>query len=143
MMIAAGIGCALVVPPLLLRYRPKWVAAFNLAVTNRITAPFATSLAGFGVVTHTGRKSGRRFRTPVNVFPTPQGFLIALTYGRDSQWVKNVLANGGAELETRNSHYHLSNPNIVHDPSRQNFPLPVRTILRVIGATDFLRVAAS
>ncbi len=31
----------LVAPVLLIRFRKRWVAAFNLAVTNRITSRFA------------------------------------------------------------------------------------------------------
>ncbi len=131
------------IPPLLLRFRPRWVAAFNLKVTNRITAPFASSLPGFGVITHIGRKSARPHRTPVNVFPTPDGFLIALTYGPNSHWVQNVLAAGTAELETRRTKYHLTAPQVVHDPTRHRFPLVVRIALRIIGATDFLQVSSS
>ena len=56
--------------PLLVRFRPRWVAAFNLAVTNRITGPFVPWLPGFGLLTHVGRKSGRTFHTPINVFRT-------------------------------------------------------------------------
>ena len=48
-----------------------------------------------------------------------------------------------AELVTRGTHYHLSAPAVVHDPSRQNFPLIVRIALRILGATDLLRVSAS
>jgi deazaflavin-dependent oxidoreductase (nitroreductase family) len=129
--------------PLLVRFRPRWVAAFNLKVTNRITAPFVTWLPGFGVITHIGRKSGRRYRTPVNVFRAPEGFQIALTYGPSSEWVKNVLAAGAAELETRRTKYHLSNPILVHDPTRQRFPFPVRIALRILGAEYFLQVSSS
>ena len=49
----------LVAPVLLIRFRKRWVAAFNLAVTNRITSRFAARLPGFGILTHVGRKSGR------------------------------------------------------------------------------------
>src|SRR6266403_3100953 len=90
----------LLVPVLLIRFRKRWVAAFNLAVTNRITSRFANRLPGFGILTHVGRKSGRVYRTPVNVFRVPDGFLIALTYGRDSEWVRNVVAAGNCQLET-------------------------------------------
>jgi deazaflavin-dependent oxidoreductase (nitroreductase family) len=129
----------LLVPILLIRFRKRWVAAFNLAVTNRITSRFAARLPGFGILTHIGRKSGRVYRTPVNVFRAPEGFLIALTYGRESKWVKNVLAAGGCELETRGVRYCLSAPTIVHDPTRRRFPLPVRIVLRLIGANDFIQ----
>jgi hypothetical protein len=64
---------------LLLRFRKRSVASFNLAVTNRITSRFAARLPGFGILTHVGRKSGKVYGTPVNVFQAPEGFLIALT----------------------------------------------------------------
>ena len=83
---------------LLMRFRKRWLAAFNLAVTNRISSRFAPRLPGFGIVTHVGRKSGRVYRTPVNVFRAPNGFLIALTYGRESEWVKNALAAASLRL---------------------------------------------
>jgi deazaflavin-dependent oxidoreductase (nitroreductase family) len=128
---------------LLIRLRKRWVAAFNLAVTNRITSRFADRLPGFGILTHVGRKSGRVYRTPVNVFRAPEGFLIALTYGRESEWVKNVLAAGGCELETRGVSHQLFAPTIVHDPTRRRFPLPVRIVLRLIGANDFMQLSTS
>src|ERR1700675_3145526 len=134
MVIAASVIVLLAIllaPILLLRFRKRWVAAFNLAVTNRITSRFAARLPGFGILTHVGRKSGRVYRTPVNVFRAPEGFLIALTYGRDSEWVRNVLAAGGCQLETRRVRYQLSAPIIVHDPTRQRFPLFVRVVLRL------------
>jgi deazaflavin-dependent oxidoreductase (nitroreductase family) len=133
----------LLVPILLIRFRKRWVAAFNLAVTNRITSRFAGRLPGFGILRHVGRKSGRVYRTPVNVFRAPEGFLIALTYGRESKWLKNVLAAGACELETRGVRYHLSAPTIVHDPTRRRFPLPVRIVLRLIGANDFMQLSVS
>jgi len=120
----------LVAPILLIRFRKHWVAAFNLAVTNRITSRFADRLPGFGVLAHVGRKSGKLYRTAVNVFRAPDGFLIALTYGRESEWVKNVLAAGGCELGTRGVLYQLSASTIVHDPTRRRFPIPVRIVLR-------------
>jgi deazaflavin-dependent oxidoreductase (nitroreductase family) len=130
----------LLAPILLIRFRKRWVAAFNLAVTNRITSRFAARLPGFGILTHVGRKSGKVYTTPVNVFRTPEGFLIALTYGRECEWVRNVLAAGGCELETQGVRYRLSAPAIVHDPTRKRFPFPVRIILGLIGANDFMRM---
>ena len=128
-------------PILLIRFRKRWVAAFNLAVTNRITSRFAARLPGFGILTHVGRRSGRVYRTPVNVFRAPEGLLIALTYGRESEWVRNVIAAGGCQLETRCVQYQLSAPTIVHDPTRRRFPIPVRIVLRLIGADDFIQLS--
>jgi deazaflavin-dependent oxidoreductase (nitroreductase family) len=133
----------LLAPILLIRFRKRWVAAFNLAVTNRITSRFAARLPGFGILTHVGRKSGRVYRTPVNVFRAPDGFLIALTYGRESEWVRNVVSAGACQLETRGVQYQLSSPTIVHDPTRRRFPIPVRIVLRLIGADDFMQLSTS
>jgi deazaflavin-dependent oxidoreductase (nitroreductase family) len=116
------------------------VAAFNLAITNRVTSPFAPRLPGFGLITHVGRKSGRLYRTPVNVFRTSDGIMIALTYGQEAHWVQNILTAGGCRLETRGRRYQLSTPTLVHDPTRARFPFPVRIILRIIGVTDFLQL---
>jgi deazaflavin-dependent oxidoreductase (nitroreductase family) len=128
----------LAVPILLIRFRKRRVAAFNLAVTNRITGLFADWLPGFGILTHVGRKSGKVYRTPVNVFRASNGFIIALTYSSQSEWVKNVLAAGGCELKTRWKKYHLSAPKIVHDPTRRRFPIPVRIVLRIVGADEYM-----
>jgi F420H(2)-dependent quinone reductase len=86
---------------LMMRFRKRWLAKINIAFTNRITRLFAGWLPGFGILTHVGRKSGKVYRTPVNVFRAPEGFLIALTYGRESEWVRNVVAAGGCKLDTR------------------------------------------
>src|SRR5246500_2763797 len=86
---------------LMMRFRKRWLAKINIAFTNRITSLFAGWLPGFGILTHVGRKSGKVYRTPVNVFRAPNGFIIALTYSSQSEWVKNVLAAGGGGLKTR------------------------------------------
>ena len=128
---------------LMMRFRKKTLARFNLAVTNRITGQFAGWLPLFGIITHVGRKSGKLYRTPINVFRAPNGFAIALTYGRESEWVKNVLAAGTCELQTAGRHYHLSNPTIVHDPTRKQFPLPVRMVLGIVGANEFMKLKSA
>jgi len=102
---------------------------------------FAGWLPGFGILTHVGRKSGKVYRTPVNVFRSPEGFIIALTYSSQSEWVKNVLAEGGCELRTRGKKYHLSAPHLVHDPTRRRFPIPVRVVLKIVGADEYMELS--
>ena len=128
-------------PVLLIRFRKRWVAAFNLAVTNQITSRFAARLPGFGILTHIGRKSGRIYRTPVNVFREPNGFIVALTYSSQSEWVKNVLAAGSCELKTFGREYRLVAPRVVRDTTRRRFPIPVRVILRLVGADEYMELS--
>lgn len=125
---------------LLVRFQKRRLAAFHRAFTNKIAVRFAARIPGFGVVTNIGRKSGKIYRTPVNVFRSNDGFLIALTYGSESGWVKNVLAAGCCQLETLGVKHELSAPTLVHDPSRRRFPLMVRLILGAIAAHDYLQL---
>jgi deazaflavin-dependent oxidoreductase (nitroreductase family) len=127
---------------LMMRFRQRWLAKINIAFTNRITSLFAGWLPGFGIVTHVGRKSGKVYRTPVNVFRASNGFIIALTYSSQSEWVKNVLAASGCELRTHGKKYQLSAPNVVRDPTRRRFPFPVRFVLRIVGADEYMELAA-
>jgi hypothetical protein len=63
---------------------PRSIARFNRRYTNKLTLRAAGYLPGFGVVSHVGRKSGRVYRTPVNAFHTDGRYIIALTYGSES-----------------------------------------------------------
>jgi len=78
-------------------------------------------------------------RRLVNVFWNRDMVLIALTYGRESGWVANVLAAGRCELQTRGVSYQLFSPVIVHDPLRRPFPRLVSTVLCLINANDYLQ----
>jgi deazaflavin-dependent oxidoreductase (nitroreductase family) len=117
------------------------VAHFNRRVTNRVTGPLAPRLPGFGIVVHTGRKSGREYRTPVNVFRSDGRFVIALTYGGEADWVRNVLAAGGCVLISRGRRHTLTAPLVTHDESRKLVPAPVRVPLRLLNVADFLCLA--
>jgi deazaflavin-dependent oxidoreductase (nitroreductase family) len=119
---------------------PRWLGRFNRGVTNRVTRPVAQWLPGFAVVKHQGRRSGRRYRTPVNLFRSGDRYVIALTYGRDRDWVRNVLAAGGCEVETRGHLIHLAHPRIVIDKQRSLVPQPIRPILKAIGVTEFMEL---
>jgi deazaflavin-dependent oxidoreductase (nitroreductase family) len=117
---------------------PKGLARFNRVVTNRITGPFAARLPGFAIVTHVGRRSGREYSNPVNLFRSGDRYVIALTYGADSQWVRNVLAAGETDVVTRGRSIHLIEPEVVHDERQSLVPPPVRPILRAATVTDFM-----
>ena len=119
---------------------PKRLARINRTVTNRLTFPIARRSPGLGVVLHTGRRSGRSYRTPVNVFRTPRGYVIALTYGPDSDWAKNVLAAGGCTLLTRGRAVPLTGPRRVHTQRHPSIPAPVAVALRLLGVRDYVEL---
>jgi deazaflavin-dependent oxidoreductase (nitroreductase family) len=116
------------------------VARFNRRVTNRVTTPLMRWLPGFGVVHHVGRRSGRTYATPVNVFPVDGHFIVALTYGHQTDWLRNVMAAGGCELEVRGRRVRCVDPEVFHDPGASRIRLPERPVLRLLGVADFLRL---
>lgn len=117
---------------------PRRLAKFNRVVTNRVLGPLARYLPGFAIVSHVGRRSGHTYRTPVNIFRRGDGYVIALTYGADSEWVRNVLAAGGADIETRGRPLHVVDPEVVRDPARSLVPKPVRVPLRLANVDEFM-----
>ena len=88
---------------------------------------------------HVGRRTRNVYRTPVIVFRTKDGFRIALTYGRDTEWVQNALAHGAVRLITRRTGVRARpSPRWCTDPHRQHVPLPLRAFLRLLRVSEFL-----
>jgi deazaflavin-dependent oxidoreductase (nitroreductase family) len=116
------------------------IARFNRIVTNRILGPLAPFVPGMGVIVHTGRTSGRQYRTPVLVFSRDDRYIIALTYGPETDWVRNVMAAGGCTLETRGRTLRLSQPRLLHDEERRLMPPVIRQVLGVGKVFDFLEL---
>lgn len=93
-----------------------------------------------GVIVHTGRKTHRQYRTPVLVFRRGERLIIALTYGHESQWVQNLLAQKGCELTTEGRTLRLAEPRLFHDPQHSAMPALIRLILRLFNVSDFLEL---
>lgn len=85
---------------------------------TRATRPLALRSAGketanTSVVCHVGRRSGRTYRTPVVAAEHNDSFLIALPYGKRTDWLKNVLAAGSATLVTHGRTYRVDAPEVI------------------------------
>jgi deazaflavin-dependent oxidoreductase (nitroreductase family) len=117
---------------------PRALGRLNRVGLNRVIRHFVTWVPGFGLVVHPGRRTGRVYRTPVNLFTADGHFTIALTYGAHTDWVRNVLAAGGCEVITRGRRIRLRDPRIVHDESRAAIRPLERVFLRAVRVADFL-----
>jgi deazaflavin-dependent oxidoreductase (nitroreductase family) len=69
--------------------------------------------SGTSIVRHTGRRSGRTYDTPVIVAEHDGSFFIALPYGERTDWLKNVLAEGGATLVTNGRTCQVERPEVI------------------------------
>jgi deazaflavin-dependent oxidoreductase (nitroreductase family) len=85
---------------------------FQVKYLNRAIKPFARYLPGFATIKHRGRKSGKPFETIVTAYRKGNTVAIALGHGK-TDWVKNVLAAGEADLQFIRREVHLTNPRIV------------------------------
>jgi deazaflavin-dependent oxidoreductase (nitroreductase family) len=117
-----------------------FIRPFTVAVVNPLTRLFAGHVPMFGIVRHRGRLTGRMFRAPVNVFRDGDDYVVALTYSSRVDWVKNVLAAGGCELETGGRVVQLTNPELFVDGTRRLMPFPVRMFLGMVNVTEFMRL---
>ncbi len=94
----------------------------------------------FAVIEHTGRRSGRRYTTPVRVVEEPGGFIVPLTYGPRTSWYVNLRAGSG-QLHWQGRSVPAGNPALV--PTRiaaRQFPLPSRFLFWLDGTDQCVRI---
>jgi deazaflavin-dependent oxidoreductase (nitroreductase family) len=108
-----------------------------------VLRPLAAWVPTFAVMTHRGRRSGRVYRTPINVFRRGDAYVFLLTYGADVDWVKNVLAAGSCSVRTSGHDVTLVDPELIEDRELRAAPLIPRFIeRRVAGVDTYLRMRA-
>jgi deazaflavin-dependent oxidoreductase (nitroreductase family) len=65
------------------------------------------------VLKHRGRKTGQEYAVPLAVIPTESTFIISLPWGRETDWVRNVLAAGRCTVRWKGTGYECSEPMFV------------------------------
>ena len=116
---------------------PRGLARFNRVVTNRLSRPLASWAPGFALIVHRGRRSGLEYRTPVNAWVGDEDVIVALTYGRDTDWLKNLAAaDGGLVIAGRETHQ-VGRPELIGPEGMSRMPAPARPILRLIEVNEF------
>ena len=104
---------------------PRQIRIFNKYVTNRLLRRFATTSRGpFAIIGHVGRRSGKPYETVIMVWPMGAGFVIALTYGPQVDWYRNMLAAGGGTVFWHKRVYPVGKPE----------PIDARTALPALPA---------
>ncbi len=96
----------------------KGSAQNALRLFTRVMRPLALRSAGkegsgTSVVRHVGRRSGRTYQTPVIAVQHDDSFVIALPYGKRTDWLKNVLDKGSAAIVTNGHTYEVDRPEVI------------------------------
>jgi deazaflavin-dependent oxidoreductase (nitroreductase family) len=148
--VAGLVVVVLVVPLALLVAGLRWklspvlttIRRMNRSVTNpRVMRTAGSAGTQTSVIQHIGRKSGRAYATPVDIVPTRTGFLIALPYGTQADWLRNVLAAGSATVVTNGERLAVGWPTIVATADVADL-IPGRTLrtLRLFGVDECLHL---
>jgi deazaflavin-dependent oxidoreductase (nitroreductase family) len=112
---------------------PPVVERLQIKYVNPLIRPLARYLPTFAIVKHRGRTSGKEYETVVNAFRKGNVLAIALAHGK-TNWVKNVLAAGEADVHLFRRDVHITNPRVLpagtDDPT---LPRYVRRAARGVG----------
>lgn len=128
----------------MLLHLPRALARINRRVVNPIQLRWAGVIPGHGIVEHRGRRTARRYRTPVLVFRGSGVFWMIVGYGVRSDWVQNLLAAGGADLEHRREHFAVCDPRLLRRGDElAAAPLALRLFARLARVEAVLRVDAA
>jgi deazaflavin-dependent oxidoreductase (nitroreductase family) len=88
------------------------VARFNKLINNRIQGVYAWLIPPWAVILHRGRRSGREYRTPVLAFKRDDTLIVALLYGEESGWLRNLRASDGHLVRSGRT-FRLGSPRVV------------------------------
>jgi deazaflavin-dependent oxidoreductase (nitroreductase family) len=96
---------------------PVWFENLQTKYLNRAVKPFARYVPGVSVIKHHGRTSGKPYETIVTAYRKGNVLAIALAHGK-TNWVKNVLAAGEADVHFIRKDVHVTNPRVL--PARSD-----------------------
>ena len=91
---------------------PVWLERFQIKYVNPLLRPLSKRTPGFAVITHRGRTSGKQYETIVTAYRKGDLLAIGLLHGK-TNWVKNVLAAGEADIHVGRKDLHLVNPRVL------------------------------
>jgi deazaflavin-dependent oxidoreductase (nitroreductase family) len=110
---------------------PTWLPRLNNRIVNPIQRLWAPWIPPYAVVVHRGRKTRVEYRTPVLALRHGENLIIALLYGDQTQWMRNLEAGGGGRIVRRGREHRISSMLVTDgttDPAR--VPLRLRRALR-------------
>jgi deazaflavin-dependent oxidoreductase (nitroreductase family) len=117
---------------------PDRIRIFNKHVTNRVLRGFTSFSHGpFAIIRHVGRRSGKPYETVIWVWQMREGFVIALTYGSEVDWYRNMQAAGSGTVYWHRRLYVVGKPELIDaEKALTAFPAFFRLIFRTFGKQE-------
>lgn len=129
-----------------MRAKTPWVLDAVRHFARAVGNPYQMRSAGrpgamASVITHTGRRSGKAYQTPVAAVPTDDGFVMAIVYGSRTDWLQNVLASASATIVHEGYTFAVDHPEVIPiSEAVAYFPPEHRRTFRRYRITQCLRV---
>ena len=134
--------------------RASLVVRLVMGPMTKVLNPLIRRLAGrrhffmAGLVHHEGRRSGRRYATPVGARHRDGNMVIPLTFGNRSDWCRNVMTAGRCRIRTAGIDYDATAPRLVGRkearPQVQAAFNPMeRTTFRLLGIRQFMILSST
>ncbi len=121
---------------------PRSMARLNRRVANPVVRLVAGWVPPLAIIRHRGRTTGRDFATPVLAFSTADGLVIGVLYGAASDWVRNLLAAGSAQVMRSGRVCDYRNPRVVsRDEGLRLVPAMFRGPFRALRVRNFVRLS--
>jgi deazaflavin-dependent oxidoreductase (nitroreductase family) len=125
-----------------------WPAPFQTLIrtSNKyLLNPVMLRLAGrrywyASVIQHTGRRTGKRYSTPIVVDRVGNQMFVPLPYGTQVDWVRNVLTTGEADIISKGQTYHVVSPELIDSTQAlPELPRDRRRTFERVSIGHFLR----
>src|SRR5579863_6065359 len=97
----------------------------------------------FALLRHVGRRSGKTYEIPIMVWRVEDGFVIALTYGPQVDWLRNLQTAKQGSLLWHKQEYVFQKPEFIDaDLALPALPPFIKQILRLRGTHEFVKLAS-
>jgi deazaflavin-dependent oxidoreductase (nitroreductase family) len=130
---------------------PSVIVRLVMSPLSKVLNPAVRTLAGrrffatVAAIHHAGRRSGKCYATSVGARVHGDVAVIPLTFGNQSDWVRNVCAAGNCRIRVGGKDFQAIGPQILNWADtkslvRTAFSPPERLVFRLLGMKQFMRL---
>lgn len=108
-----------------------WLTSYHKHVTNPVMVRFFSGRGSVNALLHhVGRRSGKTYKTPLTAHRSDDTIIVALPYGPETDWLRNLRSAGQGVLELEGTSFTVEEPEVV--PLDQVMPLLPPLIVRAV-----------
>lgn len=91
-----------------------WLTSYHKHVTNPVMVCFFSGRGSVNALLHhVGRRSGETYATPLTAHRLENTIIVALPYGPETDWLRNLRSAGHGVLELEGTSFSVEKPEVV------------------------------